>query len=282
MKRRGRSNRPARRSSRKAKRGVDRREKVPFVESSITTGPPSGTEYKIPFVRETHPTPSRRPGMDFRTSERSFQSLKPERSVFAVPYFAASGKASNRTLYHWRAHPQQVFFSMLATIHSRVSSLVSKRFVKRTRQLFDACFKVSALYAITHDDYILDRFLGMCRPCTPMKSVHGFLTFCVSQLDANNRFVYCHAMYQAKWLQFRVSSPRDKSRASRWVEDHIRPNDWTDISTPGDVLESWKAFANCMQFMKVTKIQCSGVTAISRSGSSLGMSSFSSETSWND
>lgn len=152
----------------------------------------------------------------FRCSLRLYRS-KPSltRKVRPVPFISPSGKFSVHTLYTWNCYPEQLFSSLVATVYSRLSKLWMKRIKKNNLgyRRRDACIKASILYVITHEDNILDRFLGMINS-TPLKYIHGYLLWYACSMGANNRFVYTQAYFHRFWLMFRVSRPVDKSKVS--------------------------------------------------------------------
>lgn len=160
--------------------------------------------------------------MEYRTSTRWFHEDLSFRKVFAIPFVSKSGKLSINTLYFWRAYPEQVLLSMISTVYSRILKILIKRFDYVGRRLRDACIKVSAVYMINKDDYVIDRFLGMARKGTPIKHVSNFAHYCAIQLDEDKRFVYSQALYRADWLKFQVSRPGDKSSKHLCHPTHLR------------------------------------------------------------
>jgi len=139
-----------------------------------------------------------------------------------VPFVSKSGKLSANTLYLWRAYPEQVFLSMVSTVYSRILKILIKRFKYVSRRLRDACIKVSTVYMINKDDFIIDRFLGMARKGTPIKAISNFAHFCAIQLDDDKRFVYSQALTRADWLKFQVSRPGDKSSKHMCHSSHLK------------------------------------------------------------
>jgi len=161
--------------------------------------------------------------MKFKTSLRWFSEHLSKREVFQIPFVSRSGKLSINTLYFWRAYPEQVFISVLSTVHSRILAIMHKRFSMRvSRRLRDAIIKVAAVYTINKDDYIIDRFLGMARPGTPIKYISNFAHFCAFQLDEDKRFVYSQALARANWLKYQAKGPGDKSRKQMCHPTHLR------------------------------------------------------------
>jgi len=183
---------------------------------------PSSEPYKIPYVSELHPHPRKRPGMEFRTSTRWFSQELSVRKVFQIPFISRSGKISVNTLFFWRSYPEQVYMSVVATVYRRILAILLKRFKIVGRRLRDACIKVSAVYVINKDDYIIDRFLGMSRPGTPIKHIGNFAHYCAIQLDDDKRFVYSQALRRADWLKFQAHGPGDKSSKHMCHRTHLR------------------------------------------------------------
>jgi hypothetical protein len=160
--------------------------------------------------------------MEFRTSTRWFSCESSVRRVHAIPFVSKSGKLSINTLYFWRAYPEQVLFSMISTIYQRILKILIKRFDYVSRRLRDACIKVSTIYAITKDDYIIDRFLGISKKWIPIKLISNLAHYFAFQLDDDKRFVYSQALKRADWLKYQVSRLGDKSSKHMCHQTHLR------------------------------------------------------------
>jgi hypothetical protein len=179
-----------------------------------------GQRHVVSFVKELHPHPAVRPGMDYRSSLSWFNKELSVRKFRAIPFVSLSGKFSLSTLYLWKCYPEQVLFSLISTVYSRILKILRKR--KRVdRRLLNCAFKCSIVYVITRSNWIIDRFLGMSRR-TPIRKVENFIHYCVCELDENKRFVYSQAYYQANWLKFQVFRPSDKSRYEKRAGSHLR------------------------------------------------------------
>jgi len=160
--------------------------------------------------------------MEFRSSTRWFSEELSVRKVRQIPFISKSGKFSASTLYFWRSYPEQVFLSVVSTVYSRILAILHKRFKRVSRRLRDSIVKVSTVYTINKDDYIIDRFLGMARPGTPMKHVSNFAHYCAIQLDDDKQFVYSQALRRADWLKFQAHGPGDKSSKYMCHSTHLR------------------------------------------------------------
>jgi len=177
--------------------------------------------YVFPFVKEVHPNPVVRPGMHFRTSLSWFDTAFSKKKTRSVPFISKSGKFSAHQLMVWKCYPEQLLFSLVSTINSRLTRILSKRFDRVNRRLLNTAFKTSIVYAITHDDWVIDRFIGMARKGTPIKRIENQTHFCVCALDENKRFVYSQAYFQANWLKFQVFRPSDKSGNAVTLGSHL-------------------------------------------------------------
>jgi len=200
------------------------------------------------YVRDLNPHPAKWPGMEFRSSTRWFSETSSKREVFQVPFVSKSGKFSASTLYFWRAYPEQVFMSVLSTVYQRILKIMLKRFSHVNRRYRDACIKVSAVYMILKNDYIIDRFLGMARPGTPIKVVSNFAHYCAIQLDEDERFVYSQALHRANWLKFQAHGPGDKSSKHRCHRTHLR-NLLDGLDEP-NLIGKYEGFKKSVDFWK--------------------------------
>jgi len=191
--------------------------------------------------------------MDFRSSVSWFDSDSQKRKFRAIPFVSKSGKFSLSTLYIWKCHPQQMIFSLISTVYSRILSLLRKRHkFKTSKRLLNCAFKISIVYTITRHSWVLDRFLGMTRASarTPIKAVEGFTTSCVYALSTNKRFVYSQAYFQANWLKFQVFRPSDKLSKEVRMGSHLSNlhlrlgshsnDDWIRAEFHSSVYDLWE------------------------------------------
>jgi len=174
--------------------------------------------------------------MEFRSSLSWFNPQLSLKKFRAIPFVGKSGKFSIHTLCVWKSYPEQVIFSLISTVHRRVLKILMKRHVTVSKRLLNACFKMSILYCITRNNWIIDRFLGMTRAKrgAPIKKVESLIHVCVCALDANKRFVYSQAYFQANWLKFQVFRPSDKSGEKVQVGTHLRNLGFYDVSSLHD------------------------------------------------
>jgi hypothetical protein len=220
------------------------------------------TEYKFPFVKELNPNPVNRPGMDYRSSLSWFNPELSVRKYRAIPFVSQSGKLSIHTLCVWKSYPEQVIMSLVSTIYSRISKILRKRNHKVGRRLLNSAFKCSIVYAITRNNWLIDRFLGMSLR-TPIKKVEAFIHYCVCALDENKRFVYSQAYSQANWLKFQVFRPCDKSRKEVWSGSHLRNLFLGEIG-PYDEARVSEAFKRSSDLWEVTPIRSGKSSIFSR------------------
>jgi hypothetical protein len=184
----------------------------------------SAEPHKVGFIRDKHPSPHKWPGMEYRSSLSWFDNETSVRKFHSIPFVSKSGKFSIHTLYLWKAYPEQVIFSLVSTVYRRLLSIHWKRFSYANRRDLNNLLKISVLYVLTRDNWVIDRFLGMDRKGQTKKSITNFIHFFVSQLDEDKRFVYSQAYKQANWLKFQVKRPSDKSRDISNCGAHLRNN----------------------------------------------------------
>jgi len=174
-----------------------------------------GAVHVPPKVRSPHPR--RIEGMATRTSTRWFQVKESKKIFTPVPYVTNSGKFSISTLCFWNTYPEQIIASLTSTVYQRLRGLVGKRHGFRCLKHYrETLFKIAAYYTVTHDDYFMDRVLGILKR-KARKQAHNLLHFAVSTMDENIRFVYDQICSQILWLSFRAKTvvfKRDKSKCS--------------------------------------------------------------------
>lgn len=184
---------------------------------------PSAHPHFPSFVRELHPSPIKRPGMEYRTSIRWFSEHQSIRKMFQIPFISKSGKFSINTLYFWKAYPEQIFFSVISTVYQRLLKIMTKRHSRINRRFRDAIIKIAIVYAIIKDDTIIDRFLGMTRRGgAPIKAISNYAHYCAVQLNEDKRFVYSQAFHQANWLKFQSRGISDKFSIKMCRSTHLR------------------------------------------------------------
>lgn len=162
-------------------------------------------------------------GYAVRSSTRWFlrQNWPTYRRPIPLPYIQKSGKLSMSAIAIWNAYPEQIVASVSSTVYLRLKKLLTKRHGKKNMTaLRDVTFRCASLYAITHNDWLIDRFLGILRrkPLEGKKVVKKLLHSVLCNLGENERFVYNQIYFQISWLTFRSKRPRDKPKAnSYWL-----------------------------------------------------------------
>jgi hypothetical protein len=131
-----------------------------------------------------------------------------------VPFIDRLGRYTGRSIFRWRARVTDVFATTVSTIASRLLRYASKhnhsKVVGRHRRLI---LRSAAYYALSKNSYYMDRFLYFLRGLGERsRPAHAALVSNIVKLDANKRFVYSQACYQANWLLTRALKPRDKSK----------------------------------------------------------------------
>jgi len=186
--------------------------------------------------------------MNIRSSCRWFRGSGSKRAPYPVPFVTLSGKFSLSTLCFWNAYPEQIFASLSSTVYSRLTRIVGRRHgFKYMRKCRDLLIKVSSLYTIMHNDWIIDRFLGILRSRSH-RNAYKLLTVLVGTLGENKRFVYDQACLQASWLEYRARRVRDKPSKEGSTTQLLRPSrscgvDHEKIGNPyKSAAKTWRTF----------------------------------------
>jgi len=180
-----------------------------------------GTRRYFPlYIAELHPRTCNHPGMRFRTSLRWFDTNHDQLMVRSVPFISKVGKLTVYTLYYWKCYQHQLFASLIATVYQRLQSILYKRYKGKGSRYFKVALKVAIVYALTHDDRLIDRFLGASSNGRPVAAAQSLAHIGVSNLDGKQRFVYSQAYLQGTWLRYLALRPRDKSRKED-VTEHL-------------------------------------------------------------
>jgi len=135
---------------------------------------------------------------------------------YHIPYIDSRGKFTGCTLYKSSITSQDFLATVISTVASRLRSWVYRHNdrikYKSRKYLNDLITRSSAIYAMTKNNYMLDRLLVLFKDFERQKeSVRGVLAHFASKLDANKGFIYGQACSHAHWLTSRAQRPRDKS-----------------------------------------------------------------------
>jgi len=169
--------------------------------------------------QETNVTPLGRSskGISIRESTRWYSSPPPIKGRWTLPFIDNQGKFTGSGLYTWHCDPRSYISTVVATISRRLE-VYARRHNRYhiVKGYLNQLIRVAYYYAVTKNDYLMDRILFFLRDLKKRGNlIHRVLLVFMSKRDANFRFVYSHVCSQAKWLLFRASRPRDKSRFVR-------------------------------------------------------------------
>jgi len=165
-----------------------------------------------PRIKNEHPDYI--PGFSVRSSKRWFANedwSSREKRPYPMAFISKSGKISMSHCATWVAHPEQVLATYTSTIYLRLRRIIVRRHgLKEFKRISGVCFRAASLHAITHDNWIIDRFLGILRKKSGKKAIASILHLVMCNLGDNERFVYNQICHQILWLTFRSERPRDK------------------------------------------------------------------------
>jgi hypothetical protein len=144
---------------------------------------------------------------------KSWFASPPGQVTYDIPYIDRIGKLTGHTVARWCCDPRQYIASVVSTIANRLV-VYARRHNKFhiVRKNFYRIVRFSFLYAVTKNNYAMDRVLFFLRDLEDRGGlIHRLMLRFLARTDENVRFVYSHVCYQAKWLLFRAKRPRDKS-----------------------------------------------------------------------
>lgn len=149
-----------------------------------------------------------------KRSVRWIDEFNPDCSgLFSFPYVDNIGRITTSTLFSWRCHPMTLIGSVAATVYRRLFRLQIRRHgFRKANSYRELTFKVAAVYSITSDHWVFDRFMGASRRLKNLKHFGGVVGGLVSQLDEDQRFVLRQVLKQTNWLTSRSEKVGDKSR----------------------------------------------------------------------
>jgi len=172
----------------------------------------------VPFVPKKYvdDDPKKVISYKLRKSVRWITNYNPAcKRVIGLPYIDNVGRITSSIVTYWRCHPLQAIASITSTVYHRLLKVMIGR--HKTRYAFkirQAMLEVSAMYSITNDISILNRFYGIHRKACSMGPIKRILRKKICKLDADQRFVLRQVCSQTNWLTFRSERPTVKSRMS--------------------------------------------------------------------
>jgi hypothetical protein len=152
-------------------------------------------------------------GLSLRRSKRWLATVPVVRNRFQLPLIDRLGRFTGESVYTLAGTPADVLSTTIATIHSRLWRYAC------AHNEYGVCsprrkdiLRAAVYYTITKNSYFMDRILAILRNLKSCgKALHKTTLRFLSKCDADKRFVYGQACYNANWLIFRACKPRDKS-----------------------------------------------------------------------
>lgn len=141
---------------------------------------------------------------------------------FPMPYINAKGYTINSATVRWRTHPENVLSTIISTkilrTINRWISLKGKRNFRKIRSKLVACATIGSFYSNSTFDRIFNLLLR-----NEIKHANDLMNFLSIKLDRDTRFVFCHAIKQAKWLNSRSASSKPCRRSYESMFSHFYP-----------------------------------------------------------
>jgi hypothetical protein len=181
------------------------------------------------------------PSYRMRTSVRWIQDYKKtcERWI-GLPYIDFSGRMSPSKVALWKCHPAQAVASITSTIYSRITRVMIKRHGTRfTFKLQPEILKVAATYALTQNNFVMNRFYGIYRKKNSAKPIQCVISKFVRNMDVDQRFVYSQVLSQTHWLTHRSERPRVKSEKNIYNDDDMMDRFSFENETPCQCYETY-------------------------------------------
>lgn len=157
------------------------------------------------------PDPKQIKGASWRSSTRWIGGKPLYLSRAAIPYFNRFGINSGRSLAITACDARSFVSSCVATSTARLRAWAFQH--NKARVVIENTSLLAKLgFLIAHGNYYL------ARRCIPLlrsleegkRALQGLLSHFLSKVGANIRFVYNHAVPQAKWFNLRAFRPRVK------------------------------------------------------------------------
>lgn len=152
-------------------------------------------------------------GLSLRRSKRWLTTVPVVRNRFELPLIDRLGRFTGETIYSLVCDPADVLSTTISTVFSRLWRYAN------AHNKYDVCaprrrdiLRAAVYYVLQKNSYFMDRILVFLRDLGKLgKLIHRTTLKFLSKCDADKRFVYGQACYNANWLIFRACKPRDKS-----------------------------------------------------------------------
>jgi hypothetical protein len=167
-------------------------------------------------------------GISIRRSKRWIDTTPVVRQWYDLPLINRLGQFTGQSAHTLQCGPADVFSTTVATIVSRLKRQASRFNDKHVVSAnLRVLLRAAVYYALSRNSYFMDRVLYLLRYLRSNgATIHKLTIKFLSKCDANKRFVYSQACYQANWLLFRVCRPRDKSHF-KFKASLAHPEGWS-------------------------------------------------------
>jgi len=166
-------------------------------------------------------------GFRFKHSERWISSLRDFPVTREIPYYDELGFFTGTSLGRWECFNESFISSCIATVYSRLNKRARKyNSYRQCESAVGAMLRAATYYALTRNSWFWDRIVFLVKDLKKNAYlIHRLSTRHMLKCDANVRFVYSHAIFQAQWLISRVLRPRDKSPLHQTKKDRPKSID---------------------------------------------------------
>jgi len=218
------------RASRRIDRYLSGRKKHGSSTYDVTDSPkePALLKHEPRLIQD----PKRIKGVTWRDSRRWIGGKPLPLSGVGIPYFDRFGNNTSRTLAVTACDARSFVASSVATSTARLRAWAFQH-NKPYVVIKNSSLLMKLGFLISHGNYYL------ARRCIPLlknleqgkRPLQGLLSHFLSKVGANIRFVYNHAVPQAKWFNLRAFRPRVKPAMSQVDKWRVRGFPGRDTST---------------------------------------------------
>jgi len=153
-------------------------------------------------------------GLNLRRSQRWCNMVFPGvGGPYELPHIDRLGRFTGASVYTLACNPADLVSITASTVFGRLKRYASAHNgSKEANRHLREILRAAVYYTLSKNSYFMDRILCFLRDLKKHgKLIHKVTLKYLAKCDADKRFVYGQACYNANWLIFRACRPRDKS-----------------------------------------------------------------------